>query len=89
MLESLYNKVTGLLSNTGTLIAKKKNNHYAYYVKQGMSHQNVLQCRRDEDRKDRNMKDNTEEEWEEVVQIFRKKKKKEKEERKFRKKEAV
>ena len=54
-----------------------------------MSQQNVLQCRRDEDRKDRNMKDNTEEEWEEVVQIFRKKKKKEKEERKFRKKEAV
>ena len=31
----------------------------------------MIQCRRDGDRKQRNMKNNTEEEWEEVVQIFK------------------
>ena len=33
--------------------------------------EHVLQCERDEDRKQRNMKDNNDEEWEEVVQIFK------------------
>ena len=47
----------------------------------------VFKCGRDTDRKQRNIKNNTEEEWEEVVLIFRENKKKEKkEERKFRKK---
>ena len=44
----------------------------------------VLQCGRDVDRKEANIKDNTEEEWEEVVQIFRENKRKT-----FRKKEEV
>ena len=50
----------------------------------------VLQCGRDVDRKEANIKDNTEEEWEEVVQIFRENKRKREERRKtFRKKEEV
>ena len=41
-------------------------------------------------RKEANIKDNTEEEWEEVVQIFRENKRKREERRKtFRKKEEV
>ena len=47
----------------------------------------VLKCRRDRDRKQRNIKNNTEEEWEKVVQIFRENTRKiENLERKFRKK---
>ena len=50
----------------------------------------VLQCGRGVDRKEANIKDNTEEEWEEVVQIFRENKRKREERRKtFRKKEEV
>ena len=50
----------------------------------------VLKCRRDRDRKQRNIKNNTEEEWEKVVQIFRENTRKiENLERKFRKKKAV
>ena len=33
--------------------------------------EHALQWRRDEDRKQRNIKDNTDEEWEDVVQIFK------------------
>ena len=33
--------------------------------------EHVLQCGGDTDRKQKNIKNNTEEEWEEVVQIFR------------------
>ena len=33
--------------------------------------EHALQCGRDEDRKQRNIKDNTDEEWEDVVQIFK------------------
>ena len=50
----------------------------------------VLQGGRGVDRKEANIKDNTEEEWEEVVQIFRENKRKREERRKtFRKKEEV
>lgn len=33
--------------------------------------EHALQCGRDEDRKQKNIKDNTDEEWEDVVQIFK------------------
>ena len=47
----------------------------------------MLKYGRDTDRKQRNIRNNTVEEWEEVVQIFRVNKKKEtKEEKKFRNK---
>ena len=36
----------------------------------------MLQCGRDRDRKHRNIKNNNEEEWEEVVQVFRESKRK-------------
>ena len=55
--------------------------------KRGKYKEHVLKCGRDTDRKQRNIRNNTVEEWEEVVQIFRVNKKKEKkEDRKFRKK---
>ena len=38
--------------------------------------EHVLRCGRDTDRKQRNIKNNTEEEWEEVVQIYRENKRK-------------
>ena len=40
-----------------------------------------LDCGRDTDRKQRNIRNNTEEEWEEVVQIYRKNKRKREERR--------
>ena len=43
--------------------------------------ENVLRCGRDTDRKQRNIKNNTEEEWEEVVQIYRENKRKREERR--------
>ena len=47
----------------------------------------VLKCGRGRDRKQRNIKNNTEEKWEKVVQIFRENTRKiENLERKFRKK---
>ena len=50
----------------------------------------VLKCRRDRDRKQRNIKNNTEEKWEKVVQIFRENTRKiENLERKFRKKSSL
>ena len=55
--------------------------------KRGKYKEHVLKYGRDTDRKQRNIRNNTVEEWEEVVQIFRVNKKKEtKEEKKFRKK---
>ena len=52
--------------------------------KRGKYKEHVLKYGRDTDRKQRNIRNNTVEEWEEVVQIFRVNKKKEKkEERKF------
>ena len=55
--------------------------------KRGKYKERVLKYGRDTDRKQRNIRNNTVEEWEEVVQIFRVNKKKEKkEDRKFRKK---
>ena len=56
-------------------------------LKRGKYKEHVLKCGRDTDRKQRNIRNNTVEEWEEVVQIFRVNKKKEtKEEKKFRNK---
>ena len=56
-------------------------------LKRGKYKEHVLKCGRDTDRKQRNIRNNTVEEWEEVVQIFRVNKKKEKnEEKTFRKK---
>ena len=55
--------------------------------KRGKYKEHVLKYGRDTDRKQRNIRNNTVEEWEEVVQIFRVNKKKEtKEEKKFRNK---
>ena len=55
--------------------------------KRGKYKERVLKYGRDTDRKQRNIRNNTVEEWEEVVQIFRVNKKKEtKEEKKFRNK---
>ena len=55
--------------------------------KRGKYKDHVLKYGRDTDRKQRNIRNNTVEEWEEVVQIFRVNKKKEtKEEKKFRNK---
>ena len=55
--------------------------------KGGKYKDHVLKYGRDTDRKQRNIRNNTVEEWEEVVQIFRVNKKKEtKEEKKFRNK---
>ena len=55
--------------------------------KRGKYKEHVLKYGRDTDRKQRNIRNNTVEEWEEVVQIFRVNKKKEKnEEKTFRKK---
>ena len=55
--------------------------------KRGKYKDHVLKYGRDTDRKQRNIRNNTVEEWEEVVQIFRVNKKKEKnEEKTFRKK---
>ena len=52
--------------------------------KRGKYKEHVLKYGRDTDRKQRNIRNNTVEEWEEVVQIFRVNKKKEtKEEKKF------
>ena len=44
--------------------------------------EHVLRCGRDTDRKQRNIKNNTEEEWEEVVQIYRENKRKREDRRK-------
>ena len=56
-------------------------------LKRGKYKEHVLKYGRDTDRKQRNIRNNTVEEWEEVVQIFRVNKKKEtKEEKKFRNK---
>ena len=50
----------------------------------------VLKCGRGRDRKQRNIKNNTEEKWEKVVQIFRENTRKiENLERKFRKKSSL
>ena len=51
----------------------------------------MLQCERFEDRKQRNVKDNIKEEWEEVLQIFREYNRKieEGKKRKYKKKEVV
>ena len=46
--------------------------------------EHVLKCGRDTDRKQRNIKNNAEEEWEEVVEMYSENKRK-REERKFRK----
>ena len=43
--------------------------------------EHVLKCGRDTDRKERNIRNNTEEEWEEVLQIFRENKRKREETR--------
>ena len=43
--------------------------------------EHVLRCERDTDGKQRNFKNNTEEEWEEVVQIYRENKRKREERR--------
>ena len=44
--------------------------------------EHMLRCGRDTDRKQRNIKNNTEEEWEEVVQIHKENKRKREERRK-------
>ena len=43
--------------------------------------EHVLRCERDTYRKKRNIKNNTEEEWEEIVQIYRENKRKREERR--------
>ena len=69
-------------------LQKDEKSHCTHYAKHTTEH--VLNCGKDEDTKRRNIKDNTGEEWDEVVKIFREnKRKREERKRKFRKKEII